>query len=323
MLYSKNLYDSVLLNPFKNENVSKLTVITGYSHPSIVDRHFKDIDNDRFNLKLLIGMGNTSLIEHRTYKQMMVDLFPERFECYYIKNNMRVHSKLYNWSNDTGNNFSILGSANYSQNGLITNTQKELLYKINNDNSEMISQYLTTIFDNSIICTDENALELIRYGESIPQIPDVEVDLQNGMAIEIPPVNNYLGYRISLLKRNGDVPQRSNLNWGQRPDQNREPNQAYIRVPKYLQDIGFFPDRYKHFIIQDISDEDLIFMAVRAQDNGKAIHSTENNSIIGTYFRNKVGVNLGNPIKLNDLINYGKTYVDFYKVDDETFLIDF
>tara|TARA_B100000401_G_C52451850_1_gene552328 strand:- start:10 stop:663 length:654 start_codon:yes stop_codon:yes gene_type:complete len=217
----------------------------------------------------------------------------------------------------------MIGSANYSQNGLINNTQKELLYKIDNSHCNMVDTYISSLLKDSILCSDDNAIDLIKLGGGLHSVKSVEIDISNGSAIEIPSINNYQGYRISLLDRRGNVPQRSNLNWGQRPDQKREPNQAYIKVPSSMQNIGFFPDRYNHFIIQDLNDDDMVFMAVRAQDNGKAIHSSENNSIIGKLFRNKLGVDLGSPIKLEHLINYGKTYIDFYKVDDETFLINF
>ena len=80
-------------------------------------------------------------------------------------------------------------------------------------------------------------------------------------------------------------------------------------------------------------DENFIFFGATAgggsvrNDDGsvrpKQIMSHENNALIGKYFRRKLGVPYGALITKEHLIEYGKTYVDFYKVDDETFLMDF
>lgn len=131
------------------------------------------------------------------------------------------------------------------------------------------------------------------------------------------------GVRVSLLDRRGNLPQRSGLNWGQRPEESREPNQAYFRLPAKIYRSDFFPERPTHFILQNMRNENDIFFATRAQDNGKAIHSTENNSIIGKWVRDQLGVPHGQAISTEDLVSYGKTFIDFYRVNDETYLFDF
>ncbi len=64
-------------------------------------------------------------------------------------------------------------------------------------------------------------------------------------------------------------------------------------------------------------------ICTRAQDNGKAIHTPHNNSIIGEYFRKRLGVPLGDPVKMEHLLQYGRTDIDFYKIDDENYYMDF
>lgn len=81
------------------------------------------------------------------------------------------------------------------------------------------------------------------------------------------------------------VPQRSGLNWGQRPG--RSPNQAYLSVPADIQRSGFFPERGEIFIIE--CDDGFLMSCVRAQANGKGIESPTNNSIIGSYFGSDLG----------------------------------
>lgn len=55
----------------------------------------------------------------------------------------------------------------------------------------------------------------------------------------------------------------------------------------------------------------------------KAITTPSNNSLLGEYFRNRLGVPNGAPVTKNDLLQYGRTDVTFYKIDDEQFYMDF
>lgn len=114
------------------------------------------------------------------------------------------------------------------------------------------------------------------------------------------------------------VPFSSGLNWGQRPG--REPNQAYLAVPVSVQKDMFFPEVGVPFIL--ISDDGWLFECKRAQQNGKAIH-TQNNSELGRYFRHRVGLAEGALITLRNLIEYGRTTIDVYKVAPTTFVFDF
>lgn len=122
-------------------------------------------------------------------------------------------------------------------------------------------------------------------------------------------------------KRAGQVivPQRSGLNWGQRPG--REPNQAYLSVPVDIQRSGFFPDRGEEFIVE--CDDGFTMKCVRSQDNGKAIESPTDNSIIGIYFRNRLGVRPGHMVTVDHLHAYGRTSVDIHYRNNHLFYLDF
>jgi hypothetical protein len=76
-----------------------------------------------------------------------------------------------------------------------------------------------------------------------------------------------------------------------------------------------------HFTIN--TDDNKTLIATRAQQNGKAIHTPHNNSLIGEYFRMRLGLPKGAFVQKEDLIRYGRTDVDFYKVDDENYYMDF
>jgi hypothetical protein len=62
---------------------------------------------------------------------------------------------------------------------------------------------------------------------------------------------------------------------------------------------------------------------VRAQANGKAIHTFTNNSLLGLYFRKRLGVTSGYMITIDHLIKYGRSSVDIEFISPYKFLLDF
>ena len=72
-----------------------------------------------------------------------------------------------------------------------------------------------------------------------------------------------------------------------------------------------------------LTDDGKTLVCARAQENGKAIETPHNNSLIGEYFRGRLGLPNGALVSLEDLRRYGRTDMDFYKIDDETYYLDF
>ena len=127
---------------------------------------------------------------------------------------------------------------------------------------------------------------------------------------------------LPLVSSRGEVfvvPKTSGLNWGQRPG--REQNQAYLPVPAYIQRCSFFPDIGEPFLME--CDDGEIFKCVRAQANGKAIHTTSNNSLLGLYFRKRLGVSPGYMVTIDHLNRYGRSSVDVSFINSHKFFLDF
>jgi hypothetical protein len=125
--------------------------------------------------------------------------------------------------------------------------------------------------------------------------------------------------KISLLSsRTGEVQNKGGLNWGQRPG--REPNQAYIQLPPDVYNSDFFPRAPQCFTV--VTDDNKIFICRRAEkdEQGQTIHTPQNNSYLGEYFRNRLGLANGAFVTRNDLERYGRTDVIFYKVGDEYYM---
>ena len=127
---------------------------------------------------------------------------------------------------------------------------------------------------------------------------------------------------LTLLdSRTQETPMRSGINWGQRPEYNRNRNQAYINIPAKIGCSGFFPDRFEQFTV--LTDDGDSFIFVRAQDGGKGLETTQDNSLIGAYLRTRLGVGSGEYLTRHHLVEYGRTDVTFKKIDPETYLLDF
>lgn len=83
----------------------------------------------------------------------------------------------------------------------------------------------------------------------------------------------------------------------------------------------FFPLDKKHFSVLTDDGKQLILRV--EQQNDKAITTPLNNSLLGEYFRNRLGIANGEFVKTSDLLSYGRTDVTFYKLDEEQFIMDF
>ena len=140
--------------------------------------------------------------------------------------------------------------------------------------------------------------------------------------LSLPYYIHYPYERLTLTSGKGNkerVPYVSGLNWGQRPGRNQD--QAYISVPSHIQKSGFFPEIGEEFEIH--TDDNEVWVCARRQANGKAIHTINDNSIIGKYFRRRLGIEHGDLITLDHLLRYGRTSVDIYKKTPNIFILDF
>lgn len=123
------------------------------------------------------------------------------------------------------------------------------------------------------------------------------------------------------IKRKGEiiVPETSGLNWGQRPD--RRQSQAYLKVTAEIQRANFFPETGIQFVL--VCDDGVELTVRRCQQNGKAIQTTNDNSLLGRYFRERLGLAENETVYIHHLLKYGRTDVTITKKNDYTYLLDF
>lgn len=281
--------------------------------------HLKELydNNKSISLNLICGMVQSdglSISNHEGFKKLMNEDFEGNFTCSYIYRAPPVHGKIYVWSKGKKARLAYMGSANYTQSAMRLKFSREVM---DNCNPQEAQNYIYNLIEDSIFCTHPEVDEYITFFSDKQR--QTEKDSLTEKAED--DYEKLPHCEVSLLNNSGDLPQRSGLNWGQRPEYKREPNQAYIRLPSSVYRSNFFPPRGVHFTL--LTDDGKVLICTRAQENDKAIETPHNNSLIGEYFRHRLGINYGERVTLSDLTVYGRTTLDFYKIDEETFYMDF
>ena len=322
-MLSTDLFNEILLQPVR-DGANRLFIVSGYATAAMTFHHFETIRqmNSDISISLIVGMtpqDGLSLSNHRAFQKLAEDDFPDNFECSYIVNSPPVHSKIYAWFENDKPLLGFIGSANYTQRAFGT-YQREIMSLLD---AEKGYQYFDSLAADSIYCNHPEAENFVNIYNDIYQTRRrrEREQIEEKQIVLTPEIQGLEFVNVSLLDKGGNLPQRSGLNWGQRPEEHREPNQAYIRLPAEVNRTDFFPERAQHFTV--LTDDGKVLICTRAQDQGKAIHTPHNNSLIGEYFRNRLGVPFGRPVQTEDLIRYGRTDIVFYKLDEETYYMDF
>ncbi len=321
-MITSELFDKALIEPLVQHNANKLYIVSGYATALMAMRHIefsKRLKKD-LSIELIVGMCPFDGIEqknHTAFKELQTSKFDVNFKCNYIFGRPPVHSKVYSWYKDDDPILGFVGSANYTQNAFSPSMREVLTLQ----DSLKCYDYYKSLEDESINCNAENVHELIDIFDRKPVQETERLSSEAGEAKTAisTDILNLPKVILPLVDKYGEVPTRSGLNWGQR--EGRNPNQAYINIPAAIGRSGFFPERYETFTV--ITDDDKQIICVRAQDGGKAIHSTLNNSLIGEYFRFRLGLSNGAFVRKEDLLKYGRTDITFYKIDDENYFLDF
>jgi len=311
MIHTHALYQSVLLAP-RTRNADELRIVSGYATSAMAERHLQECAG--LKLALIVGMcprDGITITNHRGFRDL-VQQHPSIFQCRYSLD-IPVHSKLYVWYSHGQPIEAYIGSANYTQQAFLLNTQEEVLASCDPVEAE---QYYNNALTHTVSCdVDElpDQIALVRgthsHGNDNIQIHHALPATIVHQSIELP----------LIVESTGEVHETSGLNWGQREGRNHD--QAYIPVPSRIAQTDFFPPRAVRFNVLTDDGERMV-MAV-AQGGNKALHTPENNSIIGRYFRNRLGIPSGEFVTRAHLDAYGRTTVTFTKFDDENYFMDF
>ena len=307
-MFLNSLYKKVLLDP-AYQGDTELYAVSGYASATFANRHLNEASS--FALRLIVGMPS-KISDHAGWLSLL-DRNPQRLSVHYLDSSPYVHCKAYGWFRNDQPSLAFTGSANYTQPGFIDHSQWNQM--VADDANKVLGLYRDLIprsvdirdFQPKQEAPTKTRSNLTISGCALPG--DIEWLTQNQSV------------RISFLQKNGTVPGRSGLNWGQRPEYGRDPNQAYLSIKKDARNEGFLPPQARTFTL--VTDDGLAFDCVVAQQGRKAIQSTNDNSELGSYIRKRLRLQSGEPVTREHLKRYGRDDYTITKLDEETFLLDF
>ncbi len=334
-MYTTKLTEKILLKPAE-EGCDSLKIITGYTDVGFIGSHLvqladliKERKRRKISVEMILGMTGPKAITKKKHDniQRTIQNWKKRkgvkFICRYKTKGKDIHSKVYLWLQGKDPKVAFCGSANYSENAF--SKRRECMTECNPQEALL---YFNELISDTLEATDQNIAKEIRFANK--GALDLEDDAQN---LENLSYNDYQGRKpvdtcsVSLLVATGErTGNKSGLNWGQRGT--RDKNQAYIPYNKPDRKNGFFPlkesaEKKNNPLFKVVVKDFPPFLMRVAQDNGKGLQSAESNAILGSFFRQKLGLGDGVRIEKKDLEKYGTTRVLFKKYDDGVFLMDF
>lgn len=317
MLYTKNL-EQLIFHRHEIHQSDELVIISGYLGPKPVER----LEELPFHSRVIYGMYGAEGIKSSLHGSLIaIQNKVENLNIFYSK--IPVHSKCYVWRRKGEIVHALIGSANFSVNGIST-PFREVLAETTFDTFSPLNDYISHIFNNSISC--------------------LELDLAS-----IQKENYIVGgdfCSVSLLDKDGEVQNAAGLNWGQNPKNHTTLNDAYIAIranhirnyphifpPKQLNPLTI--DKRGRFqrhndsieIIWDdgITMEGLLEGTQEINDiiYPKQISSFPVKAHLGEYIRSRIGVPLGQPVRKHHLEKYGRYDILVSLISEGVYQFDF
>lgn len=326
-MLTTNLFEEVLIKPI-TEGADKLLIVSGFATAAMAYRHLDRISEQEksVEVELIVGMCKQvgiPLSNHKNFQKLVQEDFAGRFQCSYVHTRPPVHTKLYIWLKEGKPFKAFTGSANYTQ--FAFTIQREMLEECN---AEKGLEYFNEISAESIYCNHLEIEDYITiysdkqyYRRFFEKSDIIEKEALDPNRVTDPRPSA----RVSLLMRNGEVHNTAGLNWAFRPEgkaQRSNLNEAYIALRPDVYKSDFFPPRSVEFSV--LTDDGISLIFSRGQkSNASAISTPQGNALLGEYFRNRMGLPYGTKITRQHLENYGRTDVEFFKNDDETYEMDF
>lgn len=321
-MQTEQLFHTVLVDPALR-GADQLRILSGYASPECGRHHLTVLASLGLTVDicLIVGMSGETGVDVNVHSEWLevIDEFAgsASFELRYLPRGTSDHSKTYVWLKDGQAFAAWTGSANYSGKGfgLHGETRVETLTSVSPTDA---LGALDKAFARSVSARDAERDALVDFF----RVAHVEVREPASPRTETVIVGPSLP-RVSLplvQARNGEVHNAgAGLNWGHRGSRNRA--EAYIPVPRDVQESGFFPPPGVPFTVRTSDGHEMT--VVRAQQNGKALETTHDNSIIGRYLREKLGLDHDAFVTTADLERFGSKHVDFTRLPDETYVLEF
>lgn len=323
MLYYKNLQD-IVFHHHELYDVDQLIILSGYVGPEQI----KKLNEVDIPSTVIYGMYGAEKIGSALHKAIC-NIEHGLNHTSVLYSQMPVHSKCYVWLKNGSVQTALVGSANFSDNGLL-NPYREVLADTSRDAFEPLREYIDIVLNNCIKCSETSV-----------QLKKTTVPVQ--------PSENLIG-RLSLLSTKGttkgQVPLHSGLNWGFSEVAHVSKGDAYIAITADFirANEGLIPPKQAHptkdnsggrkdrhnDIIDLIWDDGTLMQGLLEQDmtlDGKvypkALSSSPSKKTIGKYIRKRMGLPLDKVITKEDLVKYGRTDIGISKQGEGIYSLDF
>lgn len=343
--YIEDLYKKVIQEPAEYFNYLK--VVSGYASAGFLKKVIADFPDHK--VTLIVGMAplGISVKNHEEFKKICTS-FP-KIKVFYQTETPPTHMKIYQWYFGESPGVSFIGSANFSEAGFLG--QNEILSPM----IDIFSTLIEDILSRSVFCLDEEVLSRIPLFEDIESIKSsseefisrkpVNYDMlllnrnyddnvfkskekktHNKVNLKKMLLNNlrltpYNHITVELMLKDDPHWESKALNVWTRPHNTK--SDSYINIER-TNKLGetkwdFFS---RNADIQVISDDDTQWIVRRAGEYGKELKVIEGISFY-EYFSHRLGITEERSLSYKDFYNYGRTNVDFYKLNENQYLLDF
>lgn len=304
-----NTAKDILFAPI-NRKANHLCILTDNATPSMASWLLKSYEDQKITgitIDLIIRNAMKDGIDelsHTSYMKLHNSQHSNHFSCSYIHEKINSKENLYIWLNGEIPIVSFSCHFDFTQTAFIQ--EEHPAFEMSDITSSL--KYYEEAVDHSIYCNHAELEEYILIRST--EVPPInKASYSSDICVSLP----------LITKRTGEPGKKSGLNWGQR--KNRNKNEAYIPLPRKIARSGFFPLNEQHFLV--LTDDHHTLQLRVEQEGDKAITTPASNALLGEYFRNRLGLANGVYVHREDLVNYGRTDVTFYKFDEEQYYMDF
>lgn len=309
---STDIVREILFDPI-SLGLERLCILSAHAVPSMASwllKTYEEQKTEGVSIELIITSTLEESISRMNHEGFM-DLHKayrsetkNSFSCSYLHRPCCAKDNLYIWLRGDTPVKAFICSYDFTQTSFLRSCDGTVF----ECNATDAYGTFETAASNSIYCDFAEIEDYVIIGASnLPQASDLTPDDPNYISLSL------------VVKRTGEPGVKSGLNWGQRSKRN--PNEAYIPLPRKIAKSGFFPLEKQHFLV--VTDDHHTLQLRVEQQNDKAITTPASNAQLGEYFRNRLGLANGAYVHTSDLDAYGRRDVSFYKIDEDQYYMDF
>ena len=332
MLFYDNL-EKIIFHRHEMFKCDELVIISGYLGPQPVHQ----LMNLPFKVTVIYGMYGCDGVRESLHNALVKENeILDNVTILY--STLPVHAKCYIWKNKGEVVHALVGSANFSTNGIKT-PFKEVLAETTVDTFDPLDEYTKRIMTYAINC----------------KMATVNKNLKKSVKTTNKKYDPDICSMPLYIIENGKpfIPEKSGINWGmaKKTGSHVNINDAYIRIGADLVEHypKLFPAKQSHpasldkVVRKDHRHNDSIDIlwddgtvmtgllegSITKVENGvkvlypKQIATTPRKALLGEYIRGRLGVPEGEAITINDLKRYGRATIDVSLQGEGIYYFDF